>query len=189
MSKAKELIATLTLARHPEGGYYKQIYKSVDTVLSKRFDSEHSAGTSIYYLLEGNDYSAWHRLKSDEIWHFYSGTTLTLYIIDEKGELTSFKLGNPIENPEAAFQVTIKANQWFAAEVNDKSSYTLVGCTVTPGFEFQDFELGSRTTLIDQYPQFTSIINRLTREKPVLARPDNMEHETSHIRMRSKSTG
>lgn len=170
LEEAEELIKKLGLEKHPEGGYFKQIYKSKDSVVPpERFNStERSAGTSIYFLLSEEDYSAWHKLKADEIWHFYKGTSLTIHSIDSKGNLKSSKLGDPLQEPDANFQVIIQAEQWFAAEVNDKGSYTFVGCTVNPGFEYGDFELANRVALAYQYPKHADIINRLSRDKLVV---------------------
>ena len=90
--------------------------------------------------MEKNDFSSFHRLKSDETWNFHYGSSLTIYIINEAGILKKVTLGNPLLDENAVFQYTVQANQWFAAEVNDKSSFSLVGCYVSPGFEYRDFE-------------------------------------------------
>lgn len=161
------IIKQLDLQPHPEGGYYKRVFQSTDTVKScdqERYHNENrSAGTSIYYLLKGEDFSAWHRLKSDEIWHYYKGTPIKIHVIDKNGNYTSVVLGDPKVNALASFQISISAGNWFAAEVIDKSSYCLIGCTVSPGFEFKDFELGNRDALLSRYPQHEAIIQRLTR--------------------------
>jgi predicted cupin superfamily sugar epimerase len=117
---------------------------------------------TIYFLLEGHDFSAFHRLKSDEIWAYNYGCPLTIFLIDEDGKFNQITLGDP-ENP--IYQITIDANQWLAAEVNDKSSFTLMSCFVAPGFEYHDFELANRQMLVNQYPSYADLINRLTREK------------------------
>ncbi len=160
-----KIISKLDLKQHPEGGYYKEIYRSNDIIVPpERFEGEkRNACTSIYYMLCDDDYSAWHRIKSDEIWHFYSGSALVIYVIDENGSLSSHTLGNLTCDENAVFQVTIKANQWFAAKVIKENSYSLVGCTVSPGFDFKDFQLGDREALIKQFPSHISIIKQLTR--------------------------
>jgi uncharacterized protein len=148
-----------------EGGYYKETYRSDKTiVLQSEIDGERSISTSIYYLLDGSEFSAFHRLKSDEIWHFYVGSSITLYIIDKIGNLSKVQLGNNSEKGEH-FQVLLKAESWFAATVNDKSSFALVGCSVSPGFDYRDFELGDRKKLMEAYPQHRSIIEKFTKNE------------------------
>jgi uncharacterized protein len=101
-------------------------------------------------------------LISDEIWHFYIGSSVTLYIISKTDNLSEMKLGSKIEKGEH-FQIQVRAGSWFAATVNDNSSYALLGCTVSPGFDYPDFELGDRKKLVERYPQHRSIIERFTR--------------------------
>lgn len=161
------LITSLNLTPHPEGGYYARRYKSTDTVKSTDTDRYQGAaratGSSIYYLLFGNDFSAWHCLKSDEIWHYYKGTQINIHMINHAGELHTALLGDPAICKGAAFQVPIPAGTWFAADIVDKSSYCLAGCTVTPGFEFEDFTLADSNMLACKFPQHHAIIHQLTR--------------------------
>ena len=161
--KAQYLREKLDLSELPgEGGYYKETYRSDKTIiLPSETDGERSISTSIYYLLDGTQFSAFHRLKSDEIWHFYIGSSITLYIINKMENLSEVKLGSNIEKGEL-FQIQVRAESWFAATVNDISSYALIGCTVSPGFDYLDFELGDRKKLIERYPQHKSIIEKLT---------------------------
>ena len=183
-------IDLLNLERHIEGGYFGVFYKSTDKVapLDDRYTSkqhlittngstevpqdnekiERHAGSSIYFLLDKEDFSAWHQLNSDELWHYYDGgSPIDIYIINQHGHLTIKTLGNPIRSEGASFQVVIGAGDWFAAEVRDKSSFALMGCTVSPGFEYCDFTLADRDILTSQYPEHTFIINKLTRTKTV----------------------
>lgn len=164
--KAKEYIDKLELAAHPEGGYFSEIYRSNEIVLAdhlpSRYKSSRSFSTSIYFMLEGKQISSFHRLKSDEQWHFYDGTALDIYIINENGNLKKIKLGNYLKSGET-FQTVIEKNSWFAAELIDKSSYALVGCTVSPGFDFNDFELGKRNDLVNKFPDHKEIIIRFTK--------------------------
>ncbi len=164
---AEDYIELLSLERHVEGGCFSLYYRANDSVmpLDSRYQSqERCAGSSIYFLLDKQDFSAWHRLKSDEIWHYYDGDScIDMHVIDENGVLTRNVLGNPGMIKNASFQVVIKAGCWFAAELQDKSSFALVGCTVSPGFEYEDFELGNRVTLSNQHPEHASIISRMTR--------------------------
>jgi len=153
------------LLPHPEGGFYKEAYRSDEiiakTALPSRFKGNRCFSTSIYFLLESGSFSAFHRIKSEEIWHFYKGTSLTLYIITEDGTLTLMQLGDNIDDNEF-LQIVIPRNTWFAAQVNAENSYTLVGCTVAPGFYFNDFELANCTKLCKEFPQHKELIKKLT---------------------------
>ena len=158
-------IEKLCLQKHPEGGYYKEAYRSDESIshlsLPSRFKEDRCISTAIYFLLENDNFSAFHRIKSDEIWHFYKGSSLTLYIITEDGCLTKLQLGdNPLNGED--FQITVPCNSWFAAHVNAKKSFTLLGCTVAPGFDFNDFELADCKNLCKEYPQYESIIKEFT---------------------------
>jgi predicted cupin superfamily sugar epimerase len=164
MKKTAEFwINKLNLKPHPEGGYFSEIYKSDICVdkndLPDEFNDCRSLVTSIYYLLSGNDISRFHRLKSDEIWHYYDGSALLLHIIDEKGNLTKQILGNDKDDNPV---IIIKKNQWFAAEIKDKSAFSLTGCTVSPGFDFDDLEFAATEKLIKLYPQHSAVIKRFT---------------------------
>ncbi len=160
-------IEHLTLTRHPEGGYFREIYRSPEVIpkscLPNRFGGERSFCTSIYFLLEGADFSAFHRLNGDELWHFYTGAPLTIYCIHSDGVLSQIFLGEDFESGEL-FQAVVPAGAWFAARVSREDAFALVGCTVAPGFDFSDFELGKRGELIDQFPQHRELIEQLTRE-------------------------
>ena len=164
--KAKEYIDKLQLKVHPEGGYFSEVYRSEELIkvnhLSERYNSSRSFSTSIYFMLEGNQFSSFHRLKSDELWHFYDGTALTIIVINEKGLLDKIRLGNDL-NKRETFQTVIKKNSWFAAELIDKNSFALIGCTVSPGFDFDDFELGNRNDLVKEFPQYKKVIVKFTR--------------------------
>jgi predicted cupin superfamily sugar epimerase len=162
-SKARTYINKLQLKKHPEGGYYREVYRSGEKILAghlpKRYKSNRNFSTSIYFLLEGKQFSAFHLLQSDELWHFYDGSDLIIYIINKQGKLFKKKLGKSVN---AEFQITIEKHSWFAAEVEDKNSFALFGCTVSPGFEFEDFELGKREILLKKYPKHKSVIQKLT---------------------------
>jgi len=164
---AKYWIRKLNLKKHPEGGYFKETFRSNGIIradhLPDRYPGNRTFLTSIYFLLESNDISSLHRIRSDEVWHFYYGSSLTIFSIDPEGMLFKMKLGSNLEDGEL-FQVHIKAGNWFGATVNDEESYSLVGCNVAPGFEFEDFELGQRRELIKLFPRHKDIIQILTRE-------------------------
>jgi predicted cupin superfamily sugar epimerase len=120
------------------------------------------ASTLIFYLLVGNQYSAIHRVKSDEIWHFYLGSPVTIHLINEDHISPRIQLGNNLENGENIHYVVTK-DTWFCAEIYNKTSFALMGCTVSPGFDFEDFELGNKDKLILQYPQHKDLIERFTK--------------------------
>lgn len=155
------IIKKLKLKKHPEGGYYSETYRSQISIkknhLPEKFGSDRNIKTSIYFLLNGNSFSAFHRLKADEVWHFYSGVPLNIYIIQKSGKLKKIILGK-----NHLYQVVIKAEQWFAAEVTEPKFYSLVGCTVSPGFDYRDFEMGEEEKLIKLYPSHKKLIERLT---------------------------
>jgi len=162
--KAQKYIKQLQLKKHPEGGYFREVYRSAELILPqhlpKRYTSSRNFSTSIYFLLEGKQFSSFHILQSDELWHFYDGSTVLLYIINQKGELTVKNLGR---DEDCELQLTIEKQNWFAAELEDKKLFALFGCTVSPGFEFDDFELGNRNILIKKFPQHSVLIKRLTK--------------------------
>ena len=166
MKDAKYWIHKLQLEPHPEGGYFRQTYKAGLTLeasaLPFSFSGPRVASTAIYFLLEGENFSAFHRLRSDEMWHFYAGSTLKIHVIGPEGEYSSILLGRDAERGEV-FQAVVKAGCWFASHVGDWKSWALVGCTVAPGFEYEDFEMGKRDELIKVYPRYRSLIERLTR--------------------------
>ena len=161
----------LGLTEHPEGGYFKEIYRSSETIqknaLPKEYENDRAFCTSIYFLLKEKQTSAFHRLRSDEIWHFYKGSSLTIYIIEKNRNLKIIKLGNNPLNGEV-LQFVIEKNQWFGAEVNDKNSYSLIGCTVSPGFDFHDFELGNTENLLKEPARLRHILQMIIQESTIL---------------------
>lgn len=164
---AQYWIGKLDLEPHPEGGYFRQTYRA-NLVLSKEslpqeFTGPRAASTAIYFLLDGENFSAFHRLLSDELWHFYVGSALVVHVIDKDGQYSEVLLGSDPDKGET-LQAIVKAGCWFASEVRDRKSFALVGCTVAPGFEFADFEMAKRAELVKDYPQHRSVIERLTRE-------------------------
>jgi predicted cupin superfamily sugar epimerase len=130
--------------------------------LPPEFRGARSVSTAIYFLLEEQDFSAFHRLRSDEVWHFYVGVRLVVHVIDEEGRYSEILLGSDPERGEVA-QAVVKAGSWFASRVRDGQSFALVGCTVAPGFDFEDFELAKREELAQLYPRYRQLIEELTR--------------------------
>ncbi len=158
-------IRNLSLTPHPEGGFYREVYRSMEIVpqsaLPNRFTGGRSFSTSIYYLLEKGDFSAFHRIRSDEVWHFYGGEPLDLHVL-HNGQYECVIIGAEISEGHH-LQYTVPAGAWFASEPREGSTYSLVGCTVSPGFDFADFELANRVELVEVYPQYSAVITRLTR--------------------------
>lgn len=158
-------IQHLQMTKHVEGGSFVEVYRSpmlvAKTNLPDSFKGDRPVSTSIYFLLEKGQISALHKIASDELWHFYYGDPLEVFEIDQAGILTVHRLGN---NPESGqvFQCCIKAGSWFGSKVADNGTYSLVGCTVAPGFDFADFELANRETLIKEFPLHEETIRKLT---------------------------
>ncbi|MGA0560466.1 cupin domain-containing protein [Larkinella sp. VNQ87] len=150
---------------HPEGGYFAETYRSPEMIpqqaLPARFSGDRSFSTGIYFLLENHHFSALHRIQADEMWHFYAGGPLNVYVIDPSGKLEIIQLGN---NPAAGevFQTVVPAGCWFGSKPAADTVYSLVGCTVAPGFDFADFELAERGALVSQFPQHRDVIELLT---------------------------
>jgi len=158
LTKAQKWIDRLQMQPHPEGGYYRETYQSPDSI--PKLDRRYS--TAIYYLLLEDAFSAFHRIKSDEMWHFYTGETLEIAVLSPEGSLEIHRLGPHWEQGDR-FQLVVPANYWFASRMADPTTYALVGCTVSPGFDFRDFEMADRKSLLSEYPQYETIIHQLTR--------------------------
>ncbi|MFH0880415.1 MAG: cupin domain-containing protein [Lentisphaerota bacterium] len=165
MKTASDWIELLKLQRHPEGGYYRENYRAEEILnaqaLPSRYGGPRSLCTSIYFLLAGEDKSHFHRLKSDEIWHFYDGTSLAVHALMPDGGHESWSLG---PNPEDGdvLQLVIPRGAWFGAGVKKPGSFALIGCTVAPGFDFADFELADRKNLASLYPSHRALIEDFT---------------------------
>ncbi|AQQ53550.1 cupin domain-containing protein [Planococcus lenghuensis] len=160
---AQDWISKLSLTRHPEGGYYCQSFVSDEEVHPDSQTGARRLYTSIYFLLESGDVSRFHRLKSDELWYYHIGSSLTIHTIDSAGSYEAKKLGLNLEDGERP-QVLIKAGTIFGATIDEDNAFSLVGCMVAPGFVFEDFELFERRQLLEAYGQHESIIRRLTKE-------------------------
>jgi predicted cupin superfamily sugar epimerase len=159
---AKSWVRTLKLKGHPEGGYFRETYRAEMEIDAPRFEGRRSAGTAIYYLLESGQFSAFHRIKSDEIWHFYAGSPLAVHVIDrEDVRYQKMVVGR---GKKQSLQAVVKAGCWFAASVDKPRSYSLVGCTVAPGFDFRDWDDGRREELLALYPEHGQIIEKFTRK-------------------------
>lgn len=158
---ASYYIKHLGLECHPEGGYFKSSYTSDEAI--DAFGTSRKLFTSIYFLLGADDVSHFHRLKSDELWYFHGGSPLIVHVIDVAGNYTEHKLGLDMENGESP-QVLVPKNSIFGSSVIENGEFSLVGCMVSPGFDFEDFELFSQTELLALYPQHERIIRKMAYE-------------------------
>jgi len=155
----------LNLVEHPEGGFFSPAFRAAEQIslsgLPDRFTGNRAIVSSIYYLLLKDQFSVFHRLKSVEIWSFFEGAPLTIYILDPFGSLIEKRLGRDFDKGES-FQVAIEAGSFFAAEQRGPGEFTLVGCTVAPGFEHEDMEIAGRAELLAKYPQHRGVIEKFT---------------------------
>jgi predicted cupin superfamily sugar epimerase len=160
----QNLIHQYNLLPHPEGGYFKETYRSTESVpangLPLRFPAERTFSTAIYFLLLKDLFSAFHRIKSDECWHFYEGESLKVHVLHLDGTYELIRLGKNREEGEV-YQAIVPAGAWFASETSGE--YSFVGCTVAPGFDFEDFELAKAAELKSEYPEYADLIERLCR--------------------------
>lgn len=162
MKTAEEWVRELELLPHPEGGFYREVYRSDEMVagegLPGRYGAGRCLGTSIYYLLRRGEVSRLHRLKSDEIWYWHAGGGAVVHVIREDGRYGARRIGEG-----GVPQVIIPRGCWFGATV-EAGEYVLVGCAVFPGFEFADFEIGKREEMVRRYPGLRGVIERLCGE-------------------------
>ena len=163
---ARYYIDHLQLKPHPEGGFYKETYRSAGIIaagcLPKDIKDDRSFSTAIYFLLQESDFSAFHRIKSDECWHFYEGGTLLIHVLEQNGNYSCTRLGRNIQEGEV-LQFVVPAGAWFASEPAPSTFFALVGCTVAPGFDFADFEMAKKESLLKQFPDPKSLVERLCR--------------------------
>jgi predicted cupin superfamily sugar epimerase len=163
MQNAEYWIQHLSLLPHPEGGFYKEIFRSNLEILNESlpygFKGARRLCTSIYYLLRAGEISRLHRLKADELWYYHIGSSIKIYMIDQEGHKQVRFLGPKIEKAEQ-LQIVIPAGTIFGAELTNTDSYSLFGCLVSPGFEFEDFELFKKEDLLQAYPKHSDIIEK-----------------------------
>jgi uncharacterized protein len=159
-SPAAKLISALELRPHPEGGHFREVYRSASTVHPLDDRSERAALTTIYFLLAAGEVSRWHRVASDEVWHFYEGAALQLLVADATFARVDRELLGPVGDGARPVHV-VPAHCWQAAR--STGDYTLVGCTVGPGFEFADFQMlselpGEAEAVKRQHPELTPFV-------------------------------
>lgn len=156
--QASYLIEKFQLQEHPEGGFFKETYRCAQSLQTDFGERNYSTG--IYFLIPSGKHSWWHRIKSDEMWHFYLGGPLEIFEIDLNGQFTKTLLGQNLEQGES-LQYVVKAGHWFGARCQKEVEYSFVGCTVSPGFDFQDFELDDKERLLKMYPHLSAEIKAL----------------------------
>ena len=166
MNQIEKLIQRFELRPHPEGGYFKETYRAAMQIgpeaLGPEFSGKRNCSTCIYFLLTAASFSSFHKIRQDEIWHFYKGSSLILHLISPRGNYSNVIIGNDLEAGQIP-QFIVPKDHWFSAAVNSENGYSLVGCTVAPGFDFDDFHLGKRSELISKFPQHRNIIEAFTR--------------------------
>jgi predicted cupin superfamily sugar epimerase len=156
---ADQIIQSLNLKPHPEGGYYRETYRGPSCIPGSK--PQRFFSTAIYYLLVPDSVSKMHRLASDEMFHFYLGDPVTWVLLRPEGDAQKIVLGQGLEQGQQV-QVVIPAGTWFGAYLNEGGSFALMGTTVAPGFEFEDFVLGGREELLALFPKAAEEIRRLT---------------------------
>jgi len=165
MDKVQKIIDKLNLKPHPEGGFFRETYRSSGEILPEslgdKYAGKRNFSTGIYFLLTSESFSAFHRIRQDEMWHFYDGSSLKLHVLSKEGAYFTQILGCNLDTGERP-QIVIRGGSWFAATVINPNSYTLTGCTVSPGFDFTDFELARREELISLFPEHRKVIVELT---------------------------
>jgi predicted cupin superfamily sugar epimerase len=166
-AQAQTWMERLGLEPHPEGGHYRQSYQAALVLPQSALPAhrgDRPASTAIYFLLQGEEFSAFHRIRSDELWHFYAGSSLVVHVLTPQGEHRQIRLGSAIERGEQ-LQDVVEAGCWFGATLARPApeAFALVGCTVAPGFHFADFEMARRDVLEAEYPQHRELVRSLTR--------------------------
>jgi predicted cupin superfamily sugar epimerase len=161
--EAEALIRALELVPHPEGGYFRETFRSPELPFELSGRGRRAASTCIYFLLKSGDFSAFHRVSSDEVWHHYLGVPLELHCLDRERGHTHVRLGPDILAGERP-QHVVPAGTFQAARPA-RSGFTLCGCTVAPGFDFADFEMPPRAELAALFPTFAPLVTELTRAR------------------------
>jgi uncharacterized protein len=156
-------ISHLNMTPHPEGGFYKEVFRSRIEIRRKESSEEKQACTSIYYLLQGADYSGFHRLASDEIWYYHKGEPLLIYELTVSGLLKTHELSD-LETGDLS--VVIESGSWFAAGIPSGERFSLVSCAVAPAFDFKEFEMADKDKLRQIFPQHATVIERFCRLIP-----------------------
>lgn len=164
-TQIQEIIDRLDLQPHPEGGFYRETYRSSGAIssesLSSGYSGSRSYSTCIYFLLVSGNFSAFHKINQDELWHFYDGSPVELHTISEDGNHSKHMIGRDFTKGQIP-QLVVPGNHWFASKVSEPDGYSLVGCTVAPGFDFDDFVLAERKNMLDAFSQHKEVIECFT---------------------------
>jgi uncharacterized protein len=158
---ADEVIERLGLTAHPEGGFFRETFRAPQAVTAPFAPVSRAASTAIYFLLRAGEFSAFHTVLSDEVWHHYSGAPLELHTVDRAGNHRRIELGSRLQAGECP-QWVVPAGTLQAARVIGEG-FALCGCTVAPGFDFADFAMPPRTELTQRYPALAELIVEFTR--------------------------
>lgn len=162
---AQEWADALELLPHPEGGWYRETWRATESIprdaLPDGFGGNRSAGTCIYFLLRGGFPSRLHRIASDEIWHWYQGSPISVHVLGDGESHRELVLGPDIASGQT-FQAIVPAGAWFGAM--SRGEWSLCGCTVSPGFDFADFQLGTRREMLRRFPEHRELVESLTRD-------------------------
>lgn len=164
MNRKKEIIRSLELEPHPEGGFFREMYRSRETLDTpgEAFPSGRNLSTSIYYLLGSDDRSLFHRIRSDEVWHHYEGSAMMIHMIRQDSLYEAVVLGKELSSGQRP-QFVVPAGVWFGVTVEEPDSFSLCGCTVAPGFDFRDFEMADRYRMLQAFPEHEAVVMKLTR--------------------------
>lgn len=160
-----QIVSELDMQPHPEGGFFKETFRSTGTIggtTNGDFPNGRHYATAIYYLLVSGDKSVFHRIKSDETWHHYYGGTLEIVELHADGKIHRIRLGKNILEGEL-LQYTVPAGVWFGARPIQEDTFVLAGCTVAPGFDFKDFEMADRQSLLSEFPDMQMVIEEYTK--------------------------
>jgi len=163
---AEDWIGLLELRPHPEGGHFREVYRSTEQIaaacLPERFGGPRCFSTAIYYLLRSGEFSAFHTVQQDEVWHHYDGSSLTIHIVLPTGDYRRQRIGKS-NDPDVSPLAVVPGGLLFAASVDDPAGFTLAGCTVAPGFDFADFHMPARAELVARHPHHARLIEQYTR--------------------------
>ncbi len=163
----EEIIQKLDLKPHPEGGYFKETYRSPGEIelgnLPDKYSGNRNYSTCIYFLLISGNFSAFHKINQDEIWHFYDGSPVELHTISQHGEHQAYIIGRDFDQGQTP-QLAVPGNHYFASKVTEPNNFSLVGCTVAPGFDFDDFVLARRGDLLQKFPQHQQLVIDFTHD-------------------------
>lgn len=163
MPSADEVIASLNLLPHPEGGFYAETFRAARLPFELPGRGARSSSTAIYFLLQSGDFSAFHVVASDEVWHHYAGDALELHCFDSSRVHRAVRLGSDLASGERPQHVVAAGELQGARVTPGDHGFALCGCTVAPGFDFADFRMPGRDQLLAELPLHRELVIELTR--------------------------